>query len=68
MTDLICRLVYSLPLFVLRLMWHPFIYLVDRPLTKVFGLTKGNRCRWWVEVVATMRNRGVLDGPYDGEQ
>ena len=60
MTDIICRWVYSLPLPILHIMWYPFIYIVDKPLTKVFGPIDGNgECRWFVEVVATMQNRGI---------
>jgi len=61
MTDFICRWVYSLPLPVLHIMWHPFVYLVDRPLTKLIGPIneKTDRCRWFVEVIATMQNRGI---------
>jgi len=64
MTDFICRWVLSLPLPVLRTMWYPFVYLVDRPLTKLIGPTKFKNeftnevpCRWFVEVVAAMQHR-----------
>jgi hypothetical protein len=61
MTDFVCRLVYNLPLPILHKMWLPFLYLVDKPLCKIFGAVnrKTNRCYWWVEVVATMQNRGI---------
>ena len=59
MTDFICRRVYSLPLPILHIMWLPFLYLVDKPLCKIFGTVnrKTDRCYWYVEVVATMQNR-----------
>ena len=60
MKVLICKLVHHQPRFVLQLMWYPFIYIVDKPLTKVFGPIDGNgECRWFVEVIATMQNRGI---------
>jgi len=60
MTDFVCRLVYNLPLPVIHIMWYPFLYLVDRPLTKLIGpIKKTGRTRWFVEIVATMQNRGI---------
>ena len=48
--------------FLAKLAWYPHRYLVDMPLTRLFGpipFAFAPRCYWWVEFTATLQNYGA---------